>query len=535
MRIERVPYSELGLFAGVLPAYVSDYAGLADCYAADPADADGLKRRADAARAGRHPRAAVALALEKYNRGLGADEAALANAARLRSADCAAVVTGQQPGLLGGPLYTWHKALTAIRLARHFEQDLGVPCVPVFWNASDGHAAAEYAAVTLAAKDGAPARRTIRDIPEGAPAFDAQVSRDCTDAVGEYCASLPETEFTAEIADMLTSACRGNLAESFSRLMLRLLSRHGLVLMEPRILRREAAPIIAREIETRGESSASVREAKRRLEAAGYSAPFDGDEGVKVFMHDGGLRRRLETAGDGFRTRGGATFSSRELLDALEKEPGRFSPDAALRPIVQDALLPTAAYVAGPTETAYFAQLKKVYEFFDVPMPVIYPRASATLVEKGIAHFLENFGLAAKDFLNGARPPGDAANPEKDDGLEREFSGMMAEIEKRLAELRATALEYEPTLEKPFEKTEARIRSDLMKLRDRAAAARLNRLGIGRRQWSRLKNALLPEGKLQERVYPLWPWVCRHGPGLLDELLEYLPFREFCHTLVCFE
>ena len=531
MKIERVPYSEMKLFAGFLSDYTNRYDRFSEYYAANPAEEGDLKRCAEQALAVERPRAALAAALEKYNLRLGASEAALANIAQLRNTDCAAVLTGQQPGLLGGPLYTAYKALTAIRLARFFKDDLGVPCVPLFWNASDGHDAREYASVTMPAADGGPVRRTLRDIPRAASAFDVTVAQECLNLLNEYCTSLPQTEFRGGIADMLAASYEGNLAESFSRVMLRLFSEHGLVLVEPRLFRKEAAAIITREIETRGESSAAIREARRSLEQAGFAPPLTGTEGIKAFIHEEGRRRRIQPSEGGFSSRE-REYSTGELLKVLEREPERFSPDAALRPIVQDALLPTAAYVAGPTEVAYFAQLKNVYRFFDVPMPVIYPRASATLVDRNAARILENFHLDVKGFLNGAQPPEDVLNSAKDDGLEKGFAEMLAELEKRLVELREMTLKHEPTLDGPFGRSERNIRSEITKLREKAVAARLNRLGIGRRQWSRIGGALLPEGKLQERVCTATPWLCRYGLNFLDSMLERLPFRQFCHTIV---
>ena len=153
MRFERIPYSELKPFKGILSEYVTDYARFSEYYAANPAGDDDLRRCAEAALSRERPRGAVADALEEYNVRLGAGEETLANIARLRSPDCAVVVTGQQPGLLGGPLYTLYKALTAIRLARYLGGEPGVPCVPIFWNASDGHDPREYASI-VRSRDG---------------------------------------------------------------------------------------------------------------------------------------------------------------------------------------------------------------------------------------------------------------------------------------------------------------------------------------------------------------------------------------------
>jgi bacillithiol biosynthesis cysteine-adding enzyme BshC len=530
MRIEPIPYSELRLFAGILPAYAGDFSRVAEYYAGNPAQEEDLRRSAEIALARRCPREAVAKALEEYNRRLGAQQPTLANIRKLRSDNCAAVVAGQQPGLLGGPLYTIYKALTAIRLATFLDES-GVPCVPIFWNASDGHDADEYATLLMPPKDNGAVMKRLAEVPESASAFDVPVTRECVDLVEEFLAALPETEFRNEIINGIISVYRGDLAESFTRFTLRLLSKHGLIMFEPRLLRREAAGIIAREIESRGESSAAIRDAAQRLRGAGYVPPFSGDEGIKVLIYENGRRQRLQAAEDGFRTRE-RKYSTAELLDMLEREPARFTPDAALRPITQDALLPTAVYVAGPTEIAYLAQLKKVYEFFGVPMPVAYPRASATLVENSIGKFLGNFGMGVKEFLNDAQPPEDVRNSGKDDRVEKQFAEMLAEIGKHLEELREITLKYEPTLQKPFEKVERNIKAELTKLKDKAVAAQLNRLGIGRRQWSRICDSLLPAGKLQERVETIVPWLCKYGGGLLEELLETLPLTGFHHSLV---
>jgi uncharacterized protein YllA (UPF0747 family) len=249
-----------------------------------------------------------------------------------------------------------------------------------------------------------------------------------------------------------------------------------------------------------------------------------------VLIYENGRRQRVQASEGGFSTRE-RKYSARELLDLLEREPQKFTPDAALRPVTQDAMLPTAAYVAGPTEIAYFAQLKKVYEFFGVPMPVLYPRASVTIVDAGVAKFLGNFGLSAKDVLNGARPPEEAMSAAKDDRVKRQFAELLAEIGKHLEELRQMTLKHEPTLQKPFEKVERNVKAELEKLKDKAVAAQLNRLGIGARQWSRICDSLLPCGKMQERADTIVPWLCKYGGGMLDELFKAPPLNEFKHAL----
>jgi len=531
MRIELIPYSELKPFSGILPDYAGDFAKVAEYYAANPGNAEDLKHGVEGALARQYAREGLAGTLTEYNRRLGAGEATLANIEKLRAGNCVAAVTGQQPGLLGGPLYTMYKALTAIRLARLISERCGAQCVPIFGNASDGHDADEYATVLMPPVNNGPARRRLADVPESASAFDVKVTRECAKIIGEFEAALPKTEFRREVFETLRSAYEGNLAESFSRLMLRLLSKQGLILMEPRLFRSEAAHIIARELETHGESSRAIREAGQRLKDAGYAPPFTGDEGVKVLIYENGRRQRLRAEGSGFRTRE-KEYSVWELLGLLGREPERFTPDAALRPVTQDALLPTAAYVAGPTEIAYYAQLKQAYEFFEVPMPVIYPRASGTLVENNISKYLGNFGINLREFLNGTQPPEDVGHPERNGRVEKEFAELLTEIGKHLGELREMTLKYEPTLEKPFEKVERNIKSELEKLRDKAVGAQLNRLGIGRRQWSRICEALMPQGKLQERAETVIPWLCKYGRELLDELVEELPLEEFKHALI---
>lgn len=528
MRIEAIAYSELRAFGGILPDYAEDFSRVAEYYAANPKSEGDLKRSAEAALGRAREREGLAGRLAEYNGRLGAGAETLANIERLRGDDCAAVVTGQQPGLLGGPMYTWWKALTAIRLARNLSEG-GILCVPVFWNASDDHDASEYGAALMPGENGGV--RRLADLPEGASAFDVGVTEECRGLLAEFRGALPETEFRDEVMEGIAKCYEGNLAEAFSRVMLRMLGRHGLVVMEPRLLRREAAGIIAREIETRGESSGAIRDAAERLKKAGYEAPFTGEEGLKVFVYEGGRRQRLVAEGGGFRTKE-RKYSTREILEMVERSPERFSPDAALRPIVQDAVLPTAAYVAGPTELAYLAQLKKVYEFFGVGMPAIYPRASATLVEGSMAKYLVNFGVSAKDFLNGSKAPEGVGNAEKDDRVERQFAELLAEIGKHLEELREMTVRYEPTLARPFEKVERNVRGELAKLKEKAVEAQMNRLGIGRRQWGRISRGLLPEGKLQERVETIVPWLCKYGAGLIDELSAELPLGEFRHFLI---
>ena len=505
--------------------YVANFGTLRPFFAGDPAD-DAAWRSTIAARGGSDfDRAAVSRIVRAQQRARQAPAPAVEAAARLDDPRSVAVVTGQQAGLFGGPLYTLLKAVSAIRLARRAERVFGVPGVAVFWIDAEDHDLDEIR--TCGVLDAGQALATVTletEAPPGTPAAAVRLGREVEPALDALAAALPETDFTAGVLAGLRRAYadgRG-LVEAFAVWIEELLGPHGLVVFDAAdpAAKPLAADLFAREIAGAGATASLARSAGGRLRDAGFHAQVEPPEnGVALFLRNGG-RRPLRLDGDRLRA-GDDALDPAGWLDRLRADAARFSPNVLLRPIVQDRLFPTVCYVAGPNELAYLAQLKPVYAHFGVPMPLVAPRLSATLVDAAVMKFLRRTGLplaalqprdeSALNRLLGAQLPA---------AVERAFDGAGEAVRDRMAAVAAAVAEVDPTLAGAAESTRGRIERDLGNLRGKVVQAAKRRHQTLRRQFTRAQSQIFPHGSAQERAVGGVCFLNRYGPPLVDRLLS---------------
>jgi bacillithiol synthase len=322
----------------------------------------------------------------------------------------AAVVTGQQVGLFLGPLYTIYKAASAIVIARTLAAETGIPVVPIFWLQTEDHDVVEIASCEVAS--GSSCETVAIAVDAGNRVSIAHLA--LPDEIESCIATLAELLGTGPDAVTHVERVRRHYragvrwADAFAGLLAELFVDEGLVVIDPRdpALAAAVAPIHAHAITEAGRIADALIATSNELQRDGRPAPIHVRPGspLSFFHPDGatGSRVRLEPAANGFAEIGGErTFTRAALLAA---DPRCFSTSALLRPIVQDTLLPTAAYVGGPAEVAYFAQLPSLYREFDRAMPMIIERAHFRIVDERARRLLERLGLTAAQLERGSEP-----------------------------------------------------------------------------------------------------------------------------------
>jgi bacillithiol synthase len=450
--------------------------------------------------------------------------------------DEAVVITGQQPGLFTGPLYTIYKAATAILLAERIERESGVPCVPMFWVASEDHDFEEVRTAHFLGKDHVPLslEYTPARPVDGLPMHRVPLDPWIHEAIDEAAAATPGSEFRAEVAQFLHESSRAanSLSDWMARLMARLFRDTRLTVFSPHLpeARAAALPILEREIKNPLKSTHLLNATGARLEEMGYAQQVSkGEHECNFFVDVDGKRRKVLFQAGRYRLpEEHQDFSVEDMLTMLHDEPERFSPNVALRPVVQQHLFPTAAYVAGPGEIAYWAQLKPLFEFFGERMPVVYPRARCTLTNTKLVKLMSQFGFSLGDF-------------------ERPVADLTEQAIRTTSENPTfTALEAKsPPVGQAICKLAEALGKDDAVARDMAEAlaretdAYLNRIGHSilwrdgqhaatvERQVARLCYAFAPWRKPQERVYTVFSYVFEHGWGLIPQLLRELSIDSF--------
>ena len=478
----------------------------------------------------------VSAILERQNKSWDASAQTFANLKRLRQG-AAAIVTGQQVGLFGGPMFAIYKALTAVKLAEEATA-AGIESVPVFWLATSDHDLAEVNHVSLPGADGL--LRTLSTSSHGVPGVpvsNVKLGEEILPVVEEAAGLLGESE----AAQFLRESYRPGetLGTAFARFYARLFGQRGVILLDASDaeLHRAAAPIYRAAIERAEELGTALLTRGQALDGAGYYQQvkvtassvllFAMREGARTAIHRReGSNQAAEFVIGG--EPGAEKVSFAELLDRIDSAPENFSPNVLLRPVVQDFLLPTLAYTGGAAEAAYFAQVGAVYEAVLHRVTPIVPRFSATLVEPKVQRWLRQYGIAVVDALQGSDALRQTlALHTLPAGLQAAFDRANKSVEESFSGLKEALAKLDPTLVHASQTGASKVHYQLDRLRERAMAAELRRSEVVSRHAEALSHALYPENALQERGVAGAYFVARHGTELLRGIYDTM--RTDCH------
>ena len=473
-------------------------------YEAAPSTAEEWRRRAERVRREAGP------GLQTLAPAIAATGAAgerLARAAR----EGVVVTTGQQPGLFGGPIYTWTKALSALALADALERATGIPTAPLFWAATDDADFDEAAATHVAVPGGVETLRLPRPSPELAglplaevPLGDVAALLDALErAAGS--ASFPEALLAARDAYAFGATIGG----AYVALLARMLGPLGIAVLDAshRSVRDATFPTVRRALDGAAAVDSALARRAREIEEMGHRPQVEIVPGLSLVFRRAGAKERVRVADAGAIA---ATAGAPEL-----------SPNVLLRPVVERAILPTVAYVAGPGELAYFAQVSAVAEALGAERPLAVPRWSALLVEPSVQRLLARRALRPEDLEHPSAPERDAAERAMPDAARRALSELRRAIAEAADGLSAVAAPSGVGTPAPTVVDGARRslldRVDRLERRFLAAAKRGE--GAAMKDLATLRGALRPFGRAQERTLNLLPILARHGPVLLERML----------------
>ncbi|HYX70536.1 MAG TPA: bacillithiol biosynthesis cysteine-adding enzyme BshC [Terriglobales bacterium] len=520
MATDCIPLSAIPHRTRLFADYIAHFERVREFYARPPLARDWLPAEARLLRYDDSRRARAAGILERQNRTWDASAATLDNIRRL-AAGASAVVTGQQVGLFGGPLFSFYKALSAIRLAAEMSQS-GNECVPVFWLATEDHDLAEVNHATLPGAEAALVKLTSGSAGKaGAPVSAVRFGPEIEGVVAEAAKILGDTPTTQFLRDSYRPG--ESLGSSFARLFSRLFAHSGVVLLDASDpeLHAVAAPIYQAAIANAEELDRALLERGRSLEAAGYHVQVKVTPSSTLLfgLRDGG-RLPVHRANHDF-TLGEEKLGEGELLRRIAAQPGEFSANVLLRPVVQDYLLPTVAYVGGPSEVAYFAQAGVVYQKLLGRLTPVLPRFSATLVEPRAQRLLERYHIAVADTFHGPERLREllAARSLPAD-VSATFESAERSLQESLAEVRTALQKLDPTLAEAAGHAASKMEYQLTGLRQRAARAELRRSEEIARHADLLTAALYPDRDLQERQLAGVSFTARYGTELLLRLYD---------------
>jgi len=452
-----------------------------------------------------------------------------ANLKSLSDEKCCAVVTGQQVGILGGPLYTIYKALHTVVLAHQLQSLYSeYHFVPFFWQETEDHDFDETSGMNIVTSNFELRNvryKPVEDISRrqiGGLVLEKEAIEQVFSEIESF---IPKTDFTGDILALYKNAYQEGFtfAEAQAQLLGELLSPEGLLILNPNTpeLKKQATHLFKKEIETAPYLSDSIQTLSQELEKAGYHAQLD-PQGMNLFIAEDGKRYKLSKIGDGFSYNSKA-LSTKEIHTILSEHPERCSMNVVMRPLVQDTILPTVAYVAGPGETAYFAQLQPAYDWAGIAMPQIVSRISITFIEDRFEKLLDKYQIPASDFLEDANSiVRKVLSTEQEKILTDSFSDAGQQLDLALESLRYAVSATDATLDPALTAMKGKILSTLKDFEGKSLSAERKKQSGTKQQFEKAFNVLLPEGKLQERELSLLYFLNKYGLDFWTKLKQTL-------------
>ncbi len=481
--------------------------------------------------------------LKAENEELSAGSYTLGSIEKLRDEDCVAVVAGQQAGLFSGAMYTIYKAISAIKLAKDLT-DQGIKAVPLFWVASEDHDLEE--ANETFAMDQTGGIETIAnelfEIEAGTPVEFVNLGEQVGATIDSYFAALPTTDFSTQTRSLLEGVyqAEATFGSAFARLMLELFGRHGLILVSPmnKDLRKLCAPIFGEAIRKHEQITDRLRQRDLELADLGYHSQVLVSEDFFPFFHIDKKRKRNALRFDKENRKITSlgtedVFTKEDLLKIAMDTPEQLSPNALMRPVIQDYLFPTVSFYGGSAEVAYFAQNEVIYETLGRPVNQIRHRASFTVIEPKSKRTLDRYRLDFEDmFLNEEDLLGKVIDEFVAGDTANTFENVERSIKEQLSRLEKQLLSSEPTLADNLANRRKKILWHIETLKKKFHKAELLKNEVLKRRIHFVKSSLCPRNSLQERTINIFYYLNAYGPNFIDWVYNAVDLDEKEHQLL---
>jgi bacillithiol synthase len=539
-----LPYSRVPKSSKLLVDYLEQYERVGRFYNGSPflpETYQGLRQQLKDFKTDRNTLVEI---LQRQNAAFGAGHGTLENIRRLADPETFAVVTGQQVGLFSGPAFTLYKALTAVRLSQSLNARR-LKTVPIFWLATEDHDLEEVAQTYILNDDYAPVHLHdpgLRAAPQS-PVGRVKLTEAINDQLKLLESMLPPGDERAQLLEDLRAAYQPGVtwSQSFAQFLTRLFGRWGVILLDPmdETIHRLSAPVYQEALRRAGELRSLLQDRSTELVKAGYHAQVHiAEDFTLLFAERDGNRLPVHSStsdGKQFSIGDGQTASLDDLLSEIENRPLNFSPNVLLRPVVQDILLPTIAYVAGPSELAYLGQSQVLYSAIGRPMPALFPRSGFTLVDRRIERWMEKYQVAVEDVWRGNEHLSQRiASTAFAEGWSERFDQTERDLADLLSRLKQDIEVLDPTLLDALNHTEEKIQYQIERLKGKITRSALSRSEVLARHEHALLRAIMPERELQERLVSGVYFLGRAGYGLLERLLDQIPADSSDHRIMSF-
>lgn len=540
-----VPYTSLPGYNDLFIDYINNFDKVSKFYDFS-FDSQGLFNsiitKKESYNTGKVSRLELAELLKTQNKFFNSGESTFLNIEFLKDPDTFAVVTGQQIGLLTGNLYTIIKALNAVQLSRSLSAKYPeFKFVPVFWLEADDHDFLEINNINVFDKannvanvkyfeKGVEKERYL--MPTGRIVLDEHIET-FKQTLKEL---LLPTEFTEQLFDYINRSYKEgiDLLTAFARFFNYIVGDTGIIFCNPtdKEIKRMMTPVFEKELVTYPQTCEMIINTSAELEIENYE-PQVKPRSINMFYTHNNSRHLIEYKEDKFSLRHTRQkFEKEELFDLLYSVPENFSPNVILRPVCQDFLLPTIAYTGGPSEVAYFAQFKDVYSFYEMNVPVVYPRTSVTLIEKRVETFLEKFDIGFEELFDFELAAKKLLGKVNEVNIEEIFSNF-------IDDLNAVIYTYGLKLDDVDKNLMVNLRNKYDKFvenlgfsREKFIESQIKQNDSTGSKLSSVVSSVFPEGNPQERFINVVYFINKYGFNFINELFETIELNKFAHQVV---
>lgn len=537
-----INYSDLPNYSNLFLDYVYEFDKVKDFYIYNFRNQDEYARKFSEITSSKRifPETLSKILFNQYA-DVNSSKRTISNINYLGQQNSVAIVTGQQLTIFGGPLYTFYKIITAIKLCIQLKDKfVDYNFIPVFWLEGDDHDFNEVRSINIFNNDNEIQKieylNAVDNSMELGSVGNLLLEKEIELTLQKLKDSLRNTEFTEELISFLSKTYKsGNsFKKSFKHLLMKIFDEYGLVIIDPQDveLKKLLIPIFESELINYREHTQTILKRSALLEEK-YHAQVKVKP-INIFLIDDSKRFLIEPDENGYKLKNRRKkFSKEEILNLLYQQPELFSPNVLLRPLCQDYILPTAFYVGGPSEISYFAQLIPYYSKLNIIQPFIYPRASITLVEKNIKSLLDKYQINLLNiFQNGKQIIPDIIASSENIDTNKFIREALIESQTLFEKLNNNLSSIDPSIAKIIEKLSEKNKQSIESLKSKLDSIILKKNEIIDRQLNKIFSNIIPNNNLQEREINFTYYFNKYGKDLINFLFNEVSTTKFEHQVL---
>ncbi len=531
--------------------YIFNFENISEFYQYDYRSIDSYKKRVLDLKADYDKKNRIKIydILKNYNKNIGCGRKTIENIEELKDQKSAVIIGGQQPGFLTGPLFIIFKILTILKLSSFFRKELKIPVIPCFWNASDDNSFSQVDNLNIINNKITNIKLDLSDFNPKTRYSDIYLDRNkFNEAIEKLEGFLHQTSFKSGIIDFYKNSLSDVLRNSsnakseisissfFSSIIVNMFSGYGLVIIDPADIeiKKLGYDLLEFDVNNHYEISSLVNSTGKKLKNRGYHSQLSSMKGTLDFFYcKGGIRNRIYSSNENLFEIENERFARKEFRDLVRKNTAGISLNVVLRPLLQDRLLPVLGSICGPGESSYFAQMKPVYDLYNLKMPVIYPRFSATIIEKKIKKLFKKLKITDVMLESGKE---EIIRQVVASSLKIDLPGLMLDLEddikERLEKLERVFLDFEMNISSSFDRIKRNIGKEIKVLNKKLCSELKRQDETISQSINKIYTNVFPNNNLQEREINITSYLNRYGFEFIGYLYSTVKPLDFSHKFL---